>query len=80
MKYVISYEHLEDDFITNEETKYHFKKVRESANNYKLELSDEDFKRFFYLSMRDEDIKWLMHQMSAYKLSLVDALISYITY
>lgn len=80
MKYDIPYEHLEDELVTNENTFWHFKNVRENANNYKLELSDDDFKRFFKLSTRDTDIGWLMHQMSVYKLSLVDALISYITY
>lgn len=80
MKYEIPYEHLEDELVTNENTHWHFKKVRENANNYKLELSDDDFNRFFKLSMRDKDINWLMHKMSAYNLSLVDALVSYITY
>lgn len=80
MTYDIQYEHLQDELVTNEVTEWHFKKVKESANNYKLELSDDDFKRFFKLSRRDKDIKWLMNQMSAYKLSLIDALVSYIAY
>jgi hypothetical protein len=80
MKYDIPYKHLGDDLVTNKDTHRHFKKVRENANNYKLELSDDDFKRFFKLSMRDKDINWLMHKMSTYNLSLVDALVSYITY
>lgn len=80
MKYNILYENLEDELVTNTDTYWHFKNVRENANKYKLELSDYEFKRFFKLSTRDKDIDWLMHQMSAYKLNLVDALVSYITY
>ena len=80
MQYDIQYEHLKDELATSKVTHWHFEKVRENANNYKLELSDDDFKRFLKLSIRDKDIKWLMHQMSDYKLSLVDALVSYITY
>jgi hypothetical protein len=49
MEYDIQYEHLEDELSTNENTCWHFKKVRENANTYKLELSDDDFKRFLNL-------------------------------
>ncbi len=80
MKYVIIYEHLQDELITNKDMEWHFKKVRENANKYELELSDEDFKRFFRLCIRDKDIGWLMHKMSAYDLGLVDALVSYVAY
>jgi regulation of enolase protein 1 (concanavalin A-like superfamily) len=80
MKYAIEYEHLADELITNEKTKWHFNQVKNNANEYKLELSDEDFKRLFKLQTADKDIRWLMHKMSIYKLSLVDALVSYITY
>lgn len=80
MKYVIEYEHLKDELVTNRETEYHFKVVKDNANKYKLELSDDDFKRFFKLKKRGEDIRWLMHKMSAYDLNLTDALIAYIHY
>ncbi|AMQ66546.1 hypothetical protein BH753_gp064 [Bacillus phage Shbh1] len=80
MEYVIEYEHLKDEFVTNDKTKQLFHKVKDSANKHRLELSDEDFKRFFKLKESDKDLDWLMHRMSVYKLSLTDALISYITY
>lgn len=79
MKYDISYEHLEDEFVDKENEQWHFKKVRENANKYKLELTDDDFRRFFKLSLKETDIGWLMHKMSAYNLSLIDALVLYIT-
>ena len=88
MKYDIRYEHLFDDYCKNPEGEYpwyndkkvyHFKTVVNNANKYKLELSDEDFKLFFELSYRC-DISWIMHQMTAYKLSFKEALVSYITY
>jgi hypothetical protein len=80
MKYVIEYEHLADELIVSEKTKWYFNQVKNNANEYKLELSDEDFKRLFKLQTADKDIEWLMHKMSVYKLSLIDALVSYIIY
>ncbi|GIN22588.1 hypothetical protein [Siminovitchia fordii] len=80
MKYAIEYEHLKDELVMNEETRWQFNQVKDSANKYRLELTDEDFKRFLKLQASDEDVKWLMHKMSAYKLSFTDALITYITY
>jgi hypothetical protein len=80
MKYVIEYEHLNDELVKNDKTHFHFNKVKDSANKYRLELSDEEFKQFLKLQMSDKDVNWLMHKMSVYKLSFTDALISYITY
>jgi hypothetical protein len=80
MKYAIEYEHLKDELVTSDKTKWHFNEVKDSANKYNLELSDEDFKRFLKLEVSNKDINWLMHKMSAYKMSLTDVLISYITY
>lgn len=80
MKYKIEYESLKDELATDDKRKWYFNKVKDSANKYSLELSDEDFKRFFKLQVSDKDIDWLMHNMSAYKRSLTDALVSYITY
>jgi len=79
LKYDISYEHLVEE-LAEAKAIWHFNNVKRNANEYELELSDEDFKRFHKLSTRDIDIKWIMHKMSAYKLSLTDALITYITY
>ncbi|MBP1917206.1 hypothetical protein J2Z23_004191 [Lederbergia galactosidilyticus] len=80
MKYVIQYEHLEDELVINEKTKWHFDMVKECANEHRLELSDEEFKGFFKIHISGKDISWLMHKMSVYKLSFADSLISYITY
>jgi regulation of enolase protein 1 (concanavalin A-like superfamily) len=78
MKYAIEYEHLKDELVTNDLTDWHFKKVKDTANELRLELSDEEFNQFFKLHKADKDIIWLMHQMSAYNLSFTEALVSYI--
>jgi hypothetical protein len=80
VKYVIEYEHLQDELVTNEKSRWYFNKVKDEANKYKLELSDEDFKRFLKLKVSDKDTGWVMHKMSAYEMSLTDALITYINY
>lgn len=80
MRYVIEYEHLKDDLVTDELTQWQFDKVKESANKYKLELTDAEFNQFLKLRKADKDIDWLMHKMGAYRLTFTDALISYITY
>ena len=56
MKYIIQYEHIKDDLVTSEKSEFLFNHVKEHANKYKLELSDEDFKRFFKLKESDVDI------------------------
>lgn len=87
MKYAIPYDHLKEDLVT-EGTEYilelsrllfHFNKVKESANKYRLELSDEDFKRFFRLHVSGVDINWIMYIMSTYEKSFTDTLVQYIT-
>lgn len=78
MKFIIEYEHLRDELIINEKTKHIFNVVRDNANKYKLELTDDDFRRFFELEENDKDMSWIMHKISVYGLSLTDALISYI--
>lgn len=80
MKYVIEYEHLKDELVKNDKTDFLFNHVKDNANKFKLELSEEDFKRFFKLKSSDVDVKWMMHKMHAYELSLTDALISYVCY
>ena len=79
MIYAIQYEHLEDELVTNEKDKWHFDKVKESANELKLELVDGEFKGFLKIRKSGGDIGWIMHKMSAYKLSFTEALVSYIT-
>ncbi len=80
MKYVIRYEHIKDELVTSTKTEWHFDKVRDNANNYSLELSDEDFKHFLKLQTAGIDIRWLMHKMSAYKVSFTEALVVYTTF
>jgi isopropylmalate/homocitrate/citramalate synthase len=80
IKYAIEYEHLADELIANENAKWNFNQVKNNANKYQLELSDEDFKQLFKLQKANKDIEWIMHKMSAYKLTIVEALVSYITY
>lgn len=74
------YLRVKEELVTNEKTSLYFTQVKESAEKYGLVLTDEDFKRFFKLKANDKDIDWLMHQMSAYKKSFIDALITYITW
>lgn len=80
VEYVIEYEHLKDELVTNEKARWNFNQAKDSANKYRLELSDEDFKRFLKLQNANKDVGWIMHKMSVYKLSFTDALITYITY
>ncbi len=80
MKYVIEYEHLRDELVTDSKAEWHFNSVKESANKYKLELTDEEFKGFLKLHKANKDINWFMHVMTVYKLSFTEAIISYITY
>lgn len=80
MRYVIEYEHLKDELVINDRTQWHFNKVKQSANKYRLELTDDEFKGFLRISLSDKDMDWLMHKMSAYKLTFVEALVTYITY
>ena len=80
MEYAIDYEHLEDELVTRNSVRWHFNKVKETANEHSLELSDEEFRGFFKLQLSDKDVDWIMHKMSAYKLPFMDALITYITY
>lgn len=80
MKYVTDYEHLKDELVIDSKTRWDFNRVKDSANKYKLELSDDEFKSFLKLQASDKDVGWIMHNMSAYKITFVDSLISYITY
>lgn len=59
MKYDIQYEHLEDDLVKDEISKWHFDEVKNYANKYNLELSDEDFKRFLTLQKANKDVGWM---------------------
>lgn len=79
MEYAIEYENLVDELVTNGQTQWHFNKVKDTANKYRLELTEDEFKGFFKLHTSDKDVNWIMHKMSAYGLSFTDALISYIT-
>lgn len=78
MKYDIQYENVKDEIDGKD--LYWFSKVKDSANKYKVELSDEDFTRLLKLAKNDKDYDWILHKMGVYKSTLVDTLISYITY
>ncbi|WP_054704619.1 hypothetical protein [Bacillus sp. JCM 19041] len=78
MIYLIEYEHLIDDLVTDSETRWIFNKVKSTANKFKIELSDVDFRRFIELEKNDHDTKWIMHQMSLSNGSFIDALMSYV--
>ena len=80
MKYVIDYEHIKEDLVMTNEIEWHFSKVKEAANENHLELSDEEFKGFFKLQLRDKDVEWMMRKMSVHKLSFTSVLITYIIY
>lgn len=80
MKYDIKYENLRDELVTSKSSDWHFSNVVDSANKYKLELSEEDFKYLLQMETLDKDIGWVMHKMSVYKTTLTSALISYISY
>ncbi|APP15628.1 hypothetical protein BS467_07735 [Bacillus altitudinis] len=80
MKYVIPYDHLKDELVTTAKLRWHFEKVRECANKHRLELSDEDFERFFRLHVYSRDIDWIMRLMNKHDRSFLDALVSYVTY
>lgn len=56
------------------------KHITECLKEYKLEVSEEDFNRLVKLQERDKDAKWIISVMAQYNKSLVDALISYISY
>ena len=78
MKYAIEYEHLKEELVTSFEWERPFNKVKDIANKHSLELSDEEFKGFFKLQLRDKDVEWMMRKMSMHELSFADALIIYI--
>jgi len=79
IKYAIPYEHLEDELVMDAKTKFHFNEVKNKANEWRLELTDNEFRSFFKLTQADKDISWMMHKMSRHNLSFVDALILCIT-
>lgn len=79
MKYVIEYEQLKDELVTNDKTRVLFNRVRNYANKYRIELSDEEFKTFFALGKNDHtDIRWMISKMGMYDVPFVDVLVSYI--
>lgn len=56
------------------------KHITECLKEYKLEVNEEDFNRLVKLQKYDNDAKWIISVMSQYNKSLVDVLISYLTY
>jgi predicted nucleic acid-binding protein len=62
------------------ETDWHHERVQKAAEKHLLELSEEDFERFYKLSQTDNDVEWIMGKMSMFGMSFTDALVSYVTY
>lgn len=79
IRYEIDYEHLKDELVTSKKTERRFNHVKNIANKYRLELTDEEFKGFYKLWVYEKDIRWMMHKMSVYNVSFIDVLITYIT-
>lgn len=82
MKYDVSYDHLKEELydsfcVKNESLDFYFNQLKEYADEYRLELSDEDFENLFRLHVSDKDVKWIMSKMSNYGRSLTSALVSY---
>ncbi|MFW0909642.1 hypothetical protein [Bacillus altitudinis] len=80
MKYVIPYDHIAEEYVTDGKSLWEFEKVRDCANKYRLELSDAEFYHFLKLRRKDIDVSWFMHLMSVYGSSFTDTLVHYITY
>lgn len=80
IKYAIDYRHLETELVKNETDRWYFDQVKSLANEYRVELSDKDFKRLIKLQARDKDVRWILHKMGSYNTPLIDVLISYMTY
>lgn len=77
---VIDYTRLKSELATDDKKDWCFGQVKKSGEKYGLNLSEEDFKRFFKLKVDGQDVDWMMHHMSAYNKSLIDTLVMYITY
>ncbi|MCA6607465.1 hypothetical protein [Bacillus safensis] len=80
MKYDIPYDHIEEEYVIGGKSQWEFGKVRDCANKYRLELSDDDFYNFLTLYRKDIDIGWIMYRMSNFNESFLDSLVSYLTY
>ncbi|MDC6267738.1 hypothetical protein [Lysinibacillus fusiformis] len=76
----IDYARLKSELATDENKDWCFDQVKKSAEKYGLNVSEEDFKRFFKLQVGHKDIDWMMRHMAAYKKTLIDTLVTYITY
>ncbi|WP_432702453.1 hypothetical protein [Lysinibacillus sphaericus] len=76
----INYTRLKLELATDDKKDWCFDQVKKSAENYGLNLSEEDFKRFFKLKVYDKDVDWMMHKMSACNKTFIDTLVTYITY
>ncbi|MCY7542422.1 hypothetical protein ACTHPT_14565 [Bacillus altitudinis] len=79
MKYVIPYDHIEDELKTDERMKQLFHEVKDLANKYKLELLDSEFYGFLKLRKWGADVNWIMRQMEGNNKSFTGALVAYIT-
>lgn len=80
IRYEIQYEGLYEELVNDSRSSWVFDRVKDYANKYRVELSDEEFSALFRLQNSDRDVDWIVHKMGVYKTSFIDALISYITY
>lgn len=85
MKFPIQYENMIDELINSGASQLYnkrvirFNSVKDSANENSIELSDEEFRKLFDLRGCDIDTDWIIHRMARHSLSLLDALILYVT-
>lgn len=79
MKYVITYEHLREELVNNENKVYHFERVMKKANEVKIELMDQEFTSLFRLSINGKDIDWILNCMGRGR-TFLESLVAYITY
>lgn len=82
MKYDISYDHLKEELydqfcVKNKSLDFEFNQLKKYADEYRLELSDEDFENLFRLHVSGKDVEWIMFKMSNYGTSFTSALVSY---
>lgn len=76
------YSYLQDELVRDgiSKTSEVFDEILDCIDEFNLHLSEDDFKRLFYLGMKDSDIKWIMYKMDTFELELVDALVLYVTH
>lgn len=88
LTYNIDYSHLKQELgienlpysFENNAKDYAFKKVKEYADNFEMELSDEEFMLLYKIKLDGKDAEWIMCRMKNDNERLASALVSYICY